>query len=124
MPNFLGAGLHPFIPYLNNINDVFAPFPTNGYVLTWSDSLGGWHPAPVSAAGTLTREIDVTTGSTGNTHTLTSTPASNTLLDVYKNGLLLREGATEDYTVSGVTVTLAVTLVATDVIVSKLLKVT
>ena len=46
-------------------------------------------------------------GSTSATWALSATPYDDDHLQLYKNGLLLTEGATEDYTRSGTTVTLA-----------------
>lgn len=43
---------------------------------------------------------------TGNVLTLTNTPKSNTIINVIENGVILREGVTRDYTISGNTVTL------------------
>lgn len=43
---------------------------------------------------------------TGTTLTLTNTPKSGTIVNVIENGIILREGATRDYTISGSTVTL------------------
>ncbi len=54
--------------------------------------------------GTATKEILI---GTGTTRTLGNTPKSNSLI-VFDSGVHLTEGADQDYTVSGVTVTFAV----------------
>lgn len=62
----------------------------------------------------LSSEIkDTQTGITGTTLTLPSVPNVSTL-KVFRNGVLLDEGAGNDYTVSGAVVTFAIALIASD----------
>ena len=53
------------------------------------------------------------TGNTGTTITIADTSAAQ-LVKVYRNGILLQEGAANDYTISGTTLTLTTDLIATD----------
>lgn len=62
----------------------------------------------------LANEIkDTQTGITGTTLTLPSTPIATTL-KVFKNGQLLDEGVTNDYTLSGNVLTFTISLVSSD----------
>lgn len=54
----------------------------------------------------------VVTNLTGNTYTINPAPLVGTIVDIYKNGLLLTEGV--DYTIFSGTVTFTSTLIATD----------
>jgi len=80
---------------------------TNGTTASWATVSGG------GGAPTLTWY----TGNTGATVTISDTSAA-TLVKIYKNGLLLQP--TEDYTVSGTTLTLVTALVATDKITTEI----
>lgn len=51
----------------------------------------------------------------GTTVVLTNTPAISTIVQVMKNGQVLRNGATRDYTISGSTITFNVTLASDDI---------
>lgn len=51
----------------------------------------------------------------GTTLTLTNIPKSNTIVNVIENGIVLREGATRDYTISGTTVTFTSTRTSVDI---------
>lgn len=65
----------------------------------------------------LTPTLTWYTGNTGTTLTILDTSNAD-LVEVFKNGMLLQE--TEDYTISGTTLTLATALEATDKIAVKL----
>lgn len=106
----------------------------NGYTLTLIDTLTGeakWQPSPALPAATTAGDIamydgasyvvasptkDKFTGVTGTNVVLSATPVVSTdaVIDVYKNGLLQEEGGTEDYTITGTTVTFTSALVASD----------
>ena len=60
------------------------------------------------------------TDNTGNTITIADT-TNALLVKVYKNGALLQEGASNDYTISGTTLTLTTALVSTDKIATEII---
>lgn len=83
------------------------PAGTTGYFLQKTAGGVQWSEVQVSSAPTLTWY----TGNTGTTVTISDTSSAN-LVKIYKNGLLLQP--TEDYTISGTTLTLVTALVSTD----------
>lgn len=94
----------------------FDPTTVDGYDATAEQKL-------INDEGTLKWIADGTpaitwyTGNTGTTITIVDTSDAD-LVEVFKNGMLLQE--TEDYTISGTTLTLATALEATDKIAVKL----
>lgn len=83
----------------------------SGKFLTTDGSSASW--AIVQAAPTLTWY----TGNTSTTVTIADTSSAN-LVKIYKNGILLQP--TEDYSISGTTLTLVTALVATDKITTEI----
>lgn len=59
------------------------------------------------------------TDNTGNTITIANT-TNALLVKIYKNGALLQEGVSNDYTISGTTLTLSSALVSTDKITTEI----
>lgn len=107
--NLVGGGagstvtLQAFLDVLNNISDGNAI----GQIKYWNGT--AWTNT------TFTEEED--TGITGTSVTLGATPISTLPIAIYRNGQKLRVGAANDYTLAGTTLTMAIALVATDVIV-------
>ena len=92
------------------------PAGTTGYYLQKTADGVAW--AEVQGGGTIpTPTLTWYTGNTGTTLTIVDTTDAD-LVEVFKNGMLLQE--TEDYTISGTTLTLATALEATDKIAVKL----
>ena len=83
------------------------PAGTTGYFLQKTAGGMQWSEVQVSSAPTLTWYTNVT----GTTVTISDTSSAD-LVKIYKNGLLLQP--TEDYTISGTTLTLVTALVSTD----------
>jgi hypothetical protein len=86
-------------------------------VITWDGTQ--WAPAAISDLDTETQEEIATQVITGTDTTLTanlsSTPTSNAAVRLFLNGVLQRQGATLDYTISGTAITwLAATGTAVD----------
>lgn len=92
---------------LQNIDALPSQTGHSGEFLTTDGSSASW--ATVQAGGTPT--LTWYTGNTGTTVTIADTSSAN-LVKIYKNGLLLQP--TEDYTISGTTLTMVTALVATD----------
>ena len=92
------------------IGFTFKPLPAqsgnSGKFLTTDGTSASWATVPAGAP-TLTWY----TGNTGATVTISDTSSAD-LVKIYKNGLLLQP--TEDYTISGTTLTLVTALVSTD----------
>lgn len=90
---------------LQNIDALPSQTGQSGKFLTTNGTTASW--ATVSSYPTLTWY----TGNTGLTVTISDTTSAH-LVKIYKNGLLLQP--TEDYSISGTTLTLVTALVATD----------
>jgi hypothetical protein len=56
----------------------------------------------------LARPIKEAVAMSGTSGSLSTTPATNAMVSLYKNGVLLHQGMGADYTISGTTITLAV----------------
>jgi hypothetical protein len=90
---------------------------TLGQVVTWDGSV--WAPATPSDLDTENQEEITTENITGTdtalADTLSATPVSNAGVKAYLNGVLQVQGAGEDYTIAGQTITwLAATGTAVD----------
>lgn len=59
-------------------------------------------------------KLSYQTGITTSSITIPATPASGSKIILFKNNLMLREGASDDFTISGASITLAVAAVAGD----------
>jgi len=59
-------------------------------------------------------KLSYQTGITTSSITIPATPASGSKIILFKNKLMLREGASDDFTISGASITLAVAAVAGD----------
>jgi len=87
------------------------------YVTTYVETTGGTElavkvvPLNNGGGGGSIPTLTTYTGNTGTSITITDT-SSSPLVKVYKNGVLLEP--TEDYSISGTTLTLTVALEATD----------
>jgi len=92
--------------------------PTAGQVLSATTPSGGVSTLSWVTASTGTDTYDRQTGITGTGVTLPSTPLSNRIVDVYKNGLLQQSGGI-DYTLSGTSLTFSVALIPADVVISR-----
>jgi hypothetical protein len=94
---------------LNNIDTLAA---TTGYEMLVKETATG-----------IVRSIrpakEKQTGITISTITLANTPVATQFVDLYMNGQLLTEGATDDYTIVGGTITLTFTPLAGDVFIIK-----
>lgn len=89
------------------------PAGTTGYFLQKTATDVAWAEVQAGGAPTLTWY----TGNTGTTVTIADT-SSATLVKIYKNGILLEP--TEDYSISGTTLTLVTALVSTDKITTEI----
>lgn len=92
---------------LQNIDALPNQTGQSGKFLTTDGSSASWATVQAGGAPTLTWY----TGNTGTTVTIADASSAN-LVKIYKNGLLLQP--TEDYTISGTTLTMVTALVATD----------
>lgn len=85
--------------------------PTDGYVLSWNDGSSQFEWVEVDVTDAVL-EADVVVGEvpTGDidtlntTYTVANTPVTGTVA-VYLNGLRQKEGVSDDYTISGTTIT-------------------
>ncbi len=82
---------------------------TDGQHMVWNTSAAAWIAETPAGDGEPTQEdiaTEVITGTdTALSATLVSTPVSNLSLKLALNGVLQRQGATFDYTVSSQTIT-------------------
>lgn len=80
---------------------------TLGQHIEWDGS--NWVASAVPAVTTPNQEEITTENITGTdtalADTLAATPASNASVQVYLNGVFQKQGAGEDYTISGTTIT-------------------
>lgn len=60
-------------------------------------------------------KLSTQTGITISTITIPSTPYTGSKIILFKNKLMLREGASDDFTISGATITLAVAAISGDI---------
>lgn len=95
----------------------FDPTSVDGYDATAKQML-------INNTGTLKwvglPTITYYTDNTGNTITIADT-TNALLVKIYKNGALLQEGVSNDYTISGTTLTLTTALVSTDKIATEII---
>lgn len=108
--NILGGGVVavPLQTFLNALTVITAGTAT-GQIKYWD-----------GAAWTNTKfTTEEDTGIAGTAVTLGATPIATMPIAIYKNGQKLIVGATNDYTLSGTTLTMIVPLVAADVIISE-----
>ncbi len=76
---------------------------TSGYLLSWNGSV--W--VCVAPSGAWTQEVPSGNCNGSNTSfTLANTPLSNGIVNLSLNGVILRQGAGLDYTISGSSITL------------------
>ena len=87
--------------------------PTDGQVLTWDNANGYWEPA--DSAGNIQSE-EFPTVTAGSANVTMSQSYALTHIEVYLNGVKLRGGTGNDYTVSGTTLTFSENLESGDVV--------
>jgi hypothetical protein len=78
--------------------------PTDGYYLKWNASQSKFEWATVDTATAVQETPTGDINGSNTAYTITSSPVANTLA-VYLNGLYQEEGAGNDYTLSGLTIT-------------------
>ena len=89
--------------------------PTDGQVLTWDNANGYWEPADAAGGGNIQSE-EFPTVTAGSANVTMSQSYALTHIEVYLNGVKLRGGTGNDYTVSGTTLTFSENLEAGDVV--------
>ena len=93
-------------PKLSNLSDVDNTGLADGNYLAWDNTNSKWvATAPTSTTTVITREVPTgTINGTNVTFTLANTPLLGTE-NIYLNGVLQNLGASNDYTISGATIT-------------------
>lgn len=88
---------------------------TVGQVLTLQDAITGRVEYQSLSSLLPTETEEYFDAQSGTTVVLANTPAASTVVQVMKNGQVLRNGSTRDYTISSNTITFNVTLVSDDI---------
>jgi len=93
-------------PQLSKLSDVDATGLADGNYLSWDNANSKWvATSPTSTTTVITREVPTGTIDSSNvTFTLANTPLLGTE-NIYLNGVLQNLGASNDYTISGATIT-------------------